>query len=102
MQTLGEEDKPVEYFSLQKQPKQEQQEKWIHARSQKYTVALSVPNSLVQSFLKKKNCTSLHMMLGHALYARVPSKSLLTTFSGIGVSASFQVDGMSPRPSTYN
>ena len=53
MQPLGEEDKSVEQLSEQKQPKQEQQEleKWIHARSQTYTAALSVPNSLVQSLL---------------------------------------------------
>ena len=56
MQPLGDEDKPEEHFSEQKQPKQEQQEKWIHARSQKNTVALSDPNSLVQSFL----CKDLH------------------------------------------
>ena len=51
MQPLGEEDKPVEQFSKQKQPKQKQQEKWIHVRSQTYTDALFFPNSLVQSLL---------------------------------------------------
>ena len=51
MQPLGEEDKLAEQLSEQKQPKQEQQEKWIQVRSQTYTAALSVPNSLVQSLL---------------------------------------------------
>ena len=73
--------------SDQQQPSQEQD---IWARDHNSTQVHCLFQMLVYNIHRGKKKTPLHMMLGHALYARDRSKSLLTVFNRIGSFTSYQ------------
>lgn len=90
-----EEDQPAEEQLPQQQqptqreqPPQEQQENWV--RDHKSTQLHCLFQMLVYNIHGGVKRTPLHMMLGHALYARDRSRSILTAFNRIGSCMSYQ------------
>ena len=70
------------------QPLQEQQSNW--ARDHEATQLHCLLKMIVHNIGCGVKKTQLHMMLGHALYARDRSKSLFTAFNRIGSCTSYQ------------
>ncbi|KAL8619946.1 hypothetical protein ACOMHN_015228 [Nucella lapillus] len=112
----SEEDEPVEQLPQQQQPTHEQQENWV--RDHRSTQLHCLFQIILYNLHSGRKHTPLHLMLGHALYARDRSKSLMTAFNRIGASASYQTirsarsllasysvkcseDGETPIPSTF-
>lgn len=109
-------DENQQYPTQEEQPPEEEQENWVidHKSTQLHCLF----QILVYNIHNGAKKTPLHMMLGHALYARDRSKSLLTAFNRIGSSTSYQTirsarsllasyavkcseNGETPIPSTF-
>jgi len=95
---------------------QEQQENWV--RDHKSSQLHCLFQMLVYNIHSGTKLTPMHMMLGHALYARDRSRSLFTAFNRIGSCTSYETirtarrllasyavkcseDGETPIPSTF-
>jgi hypothetical protein len=113
---ISQQQKPTQEEQHSDQPKQVPQETWV--RHHKSTQLHCLFQMLVFNIHNGMKKTPLHLMLGHSIYARDRSRSLLTVLNRIGSCTSYQTirsarnllvnyavkcseDGETPIPSTF-